>query len=121
MSEKETWEEQSFKWYRHPIIHFPLWLLFAWFFIDFIGILPDYEACFSAGLFVLITGLWGIISKMFFLRIPILGKFIYENGYIFKANIVLLLLGILTSLCSIMFGGTAVINNFTHMALNQFN
>lgn len=119
MSEKESWEDQSFEWYRHPLIHFPLWLIFTFRFFDFLDKLNDYEGFFSLGLFVFITGLWGIVSKMFFLRVPFLGQYIYENGYVLHANLVLIMLGTLISLCSIIFGGTIVVSNFIDILLES--
>lgn len=105
-------KEDDPRWYKSLVLHFPIWLVCAFIYFDFVESLPDYEAYFSLGLFVFTTGVWGIAVKIFFFRVPFLGKFIYENNYIIHANIVLILIGIGICMCSIIFGGTAIVNNF---------
>ena len=107
-------------WYRSPIVHYPLWFIFAWNFIDFIGMLSDYEALFAAGFFVVVTGIWGILAKLFFFRIPLLGRYIYENGYVGHANFILILIGISISLCCILLRGVIVVHNFMQIITSQF-
>jgi hypothetical protein len=112
--------EKTIAWYRHPILHFPLWFGFAWFFIDFIDTLRDnYEAFFSVGIFVFISALWGILSKMFFMRVPLISRYIYENDYVIQANILLMLIGMGISMCSVLLGGTTIINNIVQVFLSR--
>ena len=107
-------------WFRHPIIHFPLWLCFAFIFVDFIGEIGDLEAVFVAGIFIFVTGIWEMTSKIFFLRIPYLGRFIYINNYITSANIIIIALGITTAILSIVFSGTSTIENFIELFKNKY-
>lgn len=118
-SEYNTHEKTN--WFISPIIHYPLWFIFAWIYLDFLKELSDTEALFSVGIFIIITSLWGVISKMFFFRIPVLSKYIYENDYLNKANAILLIIGVIAIIINILLDGITPVNNFwQHLAL-KFN
>lgn len=112
--------EEMLKWYRSPIIHFPLWLLFAFVIFDFMGKLSDYGVILACGMFLCVTAVSGIISEMFYLRIPFLGKYIYDNNYILHANLILIAMGICISIISIVLGGFDVISNFVEILVKRF-
>lgn len=112
--------EKTLKWYRSPIIHFPLWLLFAFVIFDFMDKLSDYGVILACGMFLCVTAVSGIISEMFYLRIPILGKYIYDNNYILHANLILIAMGICISIISIVLGGFEVISNFIEIFMKKF-
>lgn len=112
MYDNKEQDESEVIWYRNPIIHFPLWLVFAFVYFNFSEKLTSNEGFFSLGLFITITGLWGIISKIFFFRIPFLGTFIYENHYVLQANFVLIAIGMLISVTTISIYGISVVDNF---------
>lgn len=115
-------DEQTAKksaWYQNPMIHYPLWFILAWLAVDLIGIVSDEDAIFSAGLFLLVTGLWGLIAKIFFLRIPWLGKFIYENNYVGHANTVLIAIGLLISSAMIFVHGFEVVGSIIQLMFSK--
>lgn len=107
-----TTSNEKAKWYKNPIVHFPLWLIFAFKFANYFMSLPDNELYFSLGVFVFTTGLWGIISHMFFFRVPFLGKIIYEKKFLIQANIILIFIGIVFCCIAITIGGMATTNKF---------
>jgi len=109
--EANEWDEEFDGWYRHPIIHFPLWLISSFFYFDFLELVEGSEGFFALGLYICITGLWGVFSKIFFLRVPLLGKYIYENDYVVRANLILFMIGFLISLSSIALGGIVTARN----------
>ncbi|WBW98163.1 hypothetical protein [Oceanirhabdus sp. W0125-5] len=113
-----TKNNEKAKWYKNPIIHFPLWLIFAFKFANHIMKLPDKELYFSLGIFVFVTGIWGIISDMFFLRIPFLGKLIYEKKFVIQSNIILMIIGIIFCVIAITLGGIAIANKFIKDLMN---
>lgn len=113
--------EYKNNWFTSPIIHYPLWFVFAWVYIDFLKELSDTEVLFSAGIFIMITSIWGFISKMFFLRIPVLSKYIYENDYLNRANAILLIIGVIIIIINILLYGIAPVNNYWKHLVLKFN
>ncbi|WP_113673368.1 hypothetical protein [Vallitalea guaymasensis] len=118
-SENNTHENTN--WFTSPIIHYPLWFIFAWKYTDFIKELSDTEVFFSVGIFIVITSLWGFISKMFFLRIPVISKYIYENDHLNKANAILLIVGVIAIIINIVLYGIIPVNNYWEHLVLKFN
>lgn len=93
--------DDSRKWYREPIIHYPFWIIFL---ITYLfrfkkmydsDLLSEIESIFNLGFIFLVSGMWGIASNMFFFRIVFLSKFIYDNDYVNVSNLILIIVGVL--------------------------
>lgn len=110
--EKNEEAKSNQGWYRSPLIHFPLWLAVVWMLFDFMDGLSDYGIGLSLGLFLIITGLWGIMSKMFFLRVPFLSKYIYENNYIIHVNTIVILIGFIFIVICLLFGFNDIVSDY---------